>query len=646
MTRTAAPGDRLEVAVVGGGPTASSLLERLVANAPELLAGRRLRAHLVDPHQPGTGRVWRPDLNPLLWMNSMAEDVTMFTDDSVRCEGPIRPGPTLEEWARTVGPGALPEWAGPDLAAELRSVTGPTFPTRRVQSAYLEWFHGQVLASLPEGVEVVAHRGRAVDLRDGPDGRQVVQLADGGQLAADVVVLALGHLDSRLDPEAEALAGFADAHGLAYVPRGHTADQDLSVLGAGEDVIVAGFGQAFTDLAVLVTEGRGGRFVPLGDGRFRYEPSGREPVLHVGSRRGVPYRSKLAYRLQAPLAPLPRFLDEGAVRGLLARDHLLDFRRDLLPLVLKEVGWAYYHELFVAHPGRATVPWEEFAARYAALDWGPDVEALVAATVPDAADRFDPQALDRPLDGQRFASGDELQRWVQAHIDADVRRRTDAAHSADLGAFVALLSTFGVLGRIAASGRMTARSRVEDVAVRWFSFFMYYASGPPPARLRQLEALAEAGLLRFIGADTQVVADEGRGRFVARSRSHPDEVIGTGLVDARITPPTVSRTTDELLRRLHERGEVLEEVVRDGEWSANTGKVVVVGPDLRLAAADGVGHPRRHALGVFTNRPAAGTFARPRTNAAPFRQNDLVARSILSTLAALGPARPTTAAVG
>ncbi len=52
---------------------------------------------------------------------------------------------------------------------------------------------------------------------------------------------------------------------------------------------------------------------------------------------------------------------------------------------------------------------------------------------------------------------------------------------------------------------------------------MYYASGPPPERLRQLLALADAGLVRFVGADMRVTADEETGTFVATSSSHPDQ---------------------------------------------------------------------------------------------------------------------------
>ena len=75
-------------------------------------------------------------------MNSMAADVTMFTDDSVRCDGPIVSGPSIWDWAQDLREDRLPgEDAdlGPELAAELRALTAATFPSRRLQSAYLGW---------------------------------------------------------------------------------------------------------------------------------------------------------------------------------------------------------------------------------------------------------------------------------------------------------------------------------------------------------------------------------------------------------------------------------------------------------------------------------------------------------------------------
>jgi hypothetical protein len=70
------PTSTASLVVVGADPRATSLLERIAANAPDLWENEReLRIHLVDPHPPGPGRIWRHEQSPLLRMNSMAEDV-------------------------------------------------------------------------------------------------------------------------------------------------------------------------------------------------------------------------------------------------------------------------------------------------------------------------------------------------------------------------------------------------------------------------------------------------------------------------------------------------------------------------------------------------------------------------------------------
>jgi uncharacterized NAD(P)/FAD-binding protein YdhS len=98
-SRTSSP----SVAVVGAGPTAIGLLERLIASAPELSGSERLQVHLVDPHPPGGGRVWRAAQPSLLWANSLAADVTVVPDPSVTVEGPVGEGSTLWQWVEAVG---------------------------------------------------------------------------------------------------------------------------------------------------------------------------------------------------------------------------------------------------------------------------------------------------------------------------------------------------------------------------------------------------------------------------------------------------------------------------------------------------------------------------------------------------------------
>jgi uncharacterized NAD(P)/FAD-binding protein YdhS len=577
---------RPSLVVVGAGPRGTGLLERIAANAPELYAGSGLDIHLVDPYPPGGGRIWRAAQSPLLWMNSHAEDVTMFTDDTVDLAGPVREGPTLHQWAH------LP---------------GRTFADRRLQGSYLRWVYEEAVAALPAGITVHHHPRRALRVSGPRTGRQQVWLEGRPRpLLADLVVLALGHLDAEPDAEQAALAAYARTHGLVHLPPDFTADSDLSALGAGEAVLVRGFGLAFVDLMVLLTEGRGGRY----DGDT-YVPSGREPVLYVGSRRGVPYHSKIGYDLTGERPPLPRFFGPAETDALLARPGGFDFRRDVWPLVDKELGFAHYHRLFTAHPERTAMAWAEFERRYADAD-APARAALVAAAVPDPADRLDLAALDRPLDGVRHASPEALQQALRRHIEADLARRHDPAHSPDLAVFLGLLSVYGQLVRLG------------DIGPWWHGFFSFLASGPPGPRLRQMLALSRAGLLHFVGADMTVTAADGV--FRAASPTVPGfSVQARALVEARLPAPTVRRARDPLLRELH----------AEGAAETPDGLLRVDPADGRVLDRAGRPHPRRFALGPFTDGRTPGAFTRPRTGGAAFRQNDATARAALTFLRTL-----------
>ncbi|MGW1612067.1 FAD/NAD(P)-binding protein [Streptomyces sp. NPDC002285] len=633
--------------VVGAGPRATGLLERIGANASELWDGEsELRIHLIDPHPPGPGRIWRDEQSALLRMNSMAEDVTMFTDESSTIDGPVRPGPSLAEWAAQFsgrGPRHAPhaEPADPEVLAELRSLAGTDFPTRRAQSAYLDWVFRRALTQLPPTVTVEWHRTTATAVTGPPDGPQYVHLADRATpLTADLVVLAQGHIGSTPAAEHRDHAAFARRHGRFHLPPEFSADADLSALQPGEHVVLRGFGLAFIDLMALLTEGRGGTYRTEADGSLTYLPSGREPVLHVGSRRGVPYHSKTRYRLQGPRPPLPRHFGPDAVDALLAEGRPLDLRRDVWPLMAKEIGFGHYHELFHAHPERTALPWPDFIAAYDRLDWYADAMAdLVAAAVPDPADRLDFEALDHPLDGLAFPATDAFQEHLRDRIAGDVARREDPEFSADLGAFLALLSIYGQLPRLVAGGRLTARSVAEQLDGWWHGFFSFLASGPPGFRLRQLLALSRAGVVRFLGAGIRIGTDETTGTFTAAGPTLPGHTLhATALIEAFLPRHSLDRTEDPLLRDLHRAGALTEEVIADPTHTHRSGLLAVSAADGHvLDPSLGGTHPRRIALGAPTNSRAVAAFARPRTDAPAFRQNDAVARALLCALSSQFP---------
>lgn len=604
------------IAIVGAGPRGTGILERLAASAPELHPAG-LDVHLIDPYPPGAGRIWRHAQSPLLAMNSMAADVTMYTDDTVVCEGPIVPGPSMWEWVQND-----PEVPG-ELRAELAAVTAATFPSRRLQSAYLGWVLRDVIAHLPAGMHVHLHRTRATGLTaDGAT--QVVALQEGAPLRVDAVVLASGHLDATPTVDELALVARAAADGLRYLPPEQTTDSDLSVIRPGETVLARGLGLAFVDLVVLLFEGRGGRFVDGG-----YVPSGREPILVAGSPRGSTYHAKTHYALRAGRPPLPRFLGPDVVEPLIASGDPVDLAAQVWPHMAKEIGWGWYHELVLGHPELVRLPWPAFAARFAALPWdSPGMDALLAEAVPDPIDRLDLAALDRPVAGVRAPTLEALQPLLRERIAEDLRQHVDDRHTPHLGAFVAMLSVYGQLTPLI--GSLSARSRARDLSA-WQGFFNAVASGPPGFRVRQLLALSRAGFVRLLGEGMQVeIAD---GVFRATSDAFPGVVTSTVLVDARLPDPSVSRSTDPLVASLHRDGAVSEEMLIDhGTALANTGQLRVRPADGALIDTGGRAHPRRFAVGPYTTVKVAGAFTRPGMNAQSLRYNDAVARAVLRSL--------------
>lgn len=591
------------------------MVERFAASAGELLGEREVRVHVVDPYPAGGGRIWRRAQSRLLWMNSMTSDVTIFTDESVECEGPVVPGPALDQWVVGAGATVLEE-AGIEPPGPM------DFPPRLVQAEYLAWVWDRVVDSLPAHVSVQTHLERAVGLT----ADKVVRLESGREIEADLVVLALGYLDREPTAEEVAWSNAVEERGLTYLGPGYTADVDLSGLRPGENVIVRGLGQAFIDLMVLLTEGRGGWYDEC-SGLLTYHPSGNEPILYAGSRRGVPYHAKLGYTV-AGTTPVPtRYLTRETLG-----EGLLDYATDVRPLIDKELTYAHYRQLFAAHPERTAWSWDEFAT---VLDRTFPTDAqfrtAVARAVPDERDHFDLAAVDRPLAGVAFTDHEQLDQTVVQLIEDDLLRRADPQYSADLAVFNALLSVYSVLSVAITEGKLSDEDRVKHVETDWHGFFSFVASGPPPRRLEELLALHRAGLLKFTGPDLTVALSNDQ--FVGRSPAVPGELRARAFVEARLPRPDVLAATDPLLRGMLDQGLLAADELIASDGTSLGGGQLKADSACRAIRADGTVHDDLFLLGPSVSGSAGSSgFSRPYFNGPGFRQNDAVARRLLHLL--------------
>ncbi|WP_406445829.1 FAD/NAD(P)-binding protein [Streptomyces sp. NBC_01613] len=620
MSAPTAEHPTVSLAVVGAGPRGTSVLERLCASVPELLPpGVRLTVHVVDPSPPGPGNVWRTAQSPELLMNTVACQVTLFTDDSVDCSGPVRPGPSLHAWA------------GGELGAD-------DYPTRAQYGRYLEWVFAKVVREAPPAVRVETHRARAVRLDEAPDGRQTLALDDGRTLTGlSAVVLAQGHLPAAADAEERRLAAHADGHGLLHFPPANPADVDLSAIAPGEPVLLRGLGLNFFDHTALLTTGRGGRFVPAGpEGHgLRYVPSGHEPRLYAGSRRGVPYQArgdnaKGPYGRHIPLVLTPEVI--AGFRKRADSGEAPDFLTEIWPLVAKEVETVYYTAL----TGRP-----DFADRFLAVPHRDPQEAyaLDEFGVPDA-DRWCWDRISRPYTEREFAHPREWRDWLLGYLREDATQAALGNVAGPLKAAQDVLRDLrNELRLIVDHGGLGGASRREHLD-RWYTPLNAFLSiGPPRRRIEELAALVEAGVVEVLGPRLEVRPQEGA--WVAHSPAVPGSAVRvTTLIEARLPEPDLRRTADELLARLLKTGQCRPHTVDGYE----TGGLDVTARPYRLMDRQGRSHPRRFAFGVPTEGvhwvTAAG--ARPGVDSVTLSDADAVARALLR--AAAGETEPETEA--
>ncbi len=584
-------------------------------------------------------------------MNTVAAQITVFTDDSAQISGPIEPGPSLYDWARGLAadrPAGQPGDPDPDgehdqpdgqTRAEARELGPDAYPTRALYGCYLKDCFGQIVRNAPAHVTIRVSGSRAVAMADthgilgGPQG---VRLEDGTRLNhLDAIVLAQGHVPSRLTPLQARTASLARIHYLTYITPANPADVDLSVIKPGRNVLLRGLGLNFFDHMALLTAGRGGTFSRSPDGRLQYRPSGLEPKMYAFSRRGVPYQARGQNEKGAFGRHTPRALTARYIARLRDRERQagpLNFTRDLWPLISAEVESVYYGTLLESrgHGERR----EQFAEAYLAAKDPAGSAAVLAAHGIAEADRWSWERITRPCGDLVFAGRDEFRAWLLEYLAHDVREAARGNLSSPVKAALDVLRDLRNEVRLAVDhGGLDGSSHRDDLEGWYTPLNAFLSIGPPASRIEELIALIEAGVLELTGPGTEVRIDTTVPTFVAHCRAVPGPPVqAVALIEARLPEPDLRRTADPLLRHLLDT----EQCAPYRIWSASaeyeTGGLAVTERPYHLLDARGRAHPRRFAYGVPTESVHWVTAAgiRPGVDSVTLGDSDAIARAVLA----------------
>ena len=280
-------GGRLRVAIVGLGPRGLFALERLLDRAHRAGPRARLEIDLFEPHPvPGAGPIYDPGQPGYLRLNFAADRLDLWWPHSRAV--PARERLSFVAWRHGIN-GQSPD--------------GERYPARAQVGRYLADGFARLLRHLPSGASVTM-RATAVSGARRLNATWKIETEEGATYEYDEILLAVGHASGSGPWSRDG----AWEHAAPLIPAVFPVTHRLSrnVLAPGAIVAVRGFALTFIDVALALTEGRGGSFEA---GARPYELRYRASAEDVGSilpfsRSGRPMLPKPAPELAASIADL------------------------------------------------------------------------------------------------------------------------------------------------------------------------------------------------------------------------------------------------------------------------------------------------------------------------------------------------------
>jgi uncharacterized NAD(P)/FAD-binding protein YdhS len=531
----------VEVAIIGLGPWGLSALERLLDGlGTQSGQCREATVHVVEPGRAGSGAY------------SGIEQPDYFILNTPCGQHLLQPGPEhgslpgFFEWVQARGY----RWVGDrcQITSSGRAITKHDFLPRRLMGEYLEWCFGELVAKRPSGVRVVQHGEHAVDVTEIEGGERIL-LASGDSIDVDFVILATGHTgNAGIGSDRAPLPPYPhEAYSSAVEPQ--------------SSVAVSGMGLVAIDVVMALTRGLGGEFV--GEGKLGYVPSGREPLIHMFSRTGEPYRAKSPGTEDPTGAYIPGVCTPDAVELARRRRQRetgsgrLDMRIDVLPLILAEIEVRFYEQAARLRSG-------EEAARAVQTDltraWTEGTFAACVATHEAKYGFFDASTVFFPEREIDAISSKDYEAHVYSTISDDLSEAFVRGGASPVKAAQEVLRVL----------RDTMRGAVEFRGLTHESYIDFQASlrpavtrnitGPPAFRCQQLLALMDADILTTpFGPSPTVTAEAGGGYWVTSERlMEPFSKHVDTLVRGHLDDPTCDRSRSTLLQNLYRSGRICQ----------------------------------------------------------------------------------------
>lgn len=555
----------MNIVLVGAGPRNLSLVERLMAHAKSTT--EPVDITLYDPFPIG-GRVWNPDQDPTFLMNTVTQQLTLFTDPSVPNHASTALyGPNFYEWSVTFGKEYVKMHDFKNEAYfldELTRINPNRFTSRALFGVYGQWFFEHLGAHVPANVTLSYERRSVTDVVK-QDNQYTVTIDGTDTIIADQMVMALGHVDNSLNDEEQAFADAAAGNAnMLYVAPTHPSEADLDAVPAREKVVLRGLGLSFFDYIAKLTISRGGRFARDNNGVMYYLPSGKEPHMIAGSRKGLPMHARGVNQKVAAEGYQPLFFTSENLDKLAEKSNGQVTYDEFFTLLRKELEYKHYqntiNDFGVTWPFNAA----EFMDALAASD---DLNETARKYGISEEYIMDWDRILNPVDDvpAEVEYSDFMMNYLTWDINDANQGNNDAPYA---GAFDMLRDVRGIIRHYLDAGYLSSDEYAKFLS-KFNPFNSLISVGPPVLRVEQMRALIEAGVLEVAGPGLAVsVRDD---HYVATDNRGNTWTVNN-LVEARLFPVSLAASTNPLVANLRDRG-----LLSAAEYTKADGSTYVVG---------------------------------------------------------------------
>ncbi|WP_161554536.1 FAD/NAD(P)-binding protein [Sinomicrobium soli] len=495
------PGSFRHIAVVGGGPKGLYALERAVSALKDG-SGKCCIHWFNSDNFFACGPNFRTTQPEFLLIN--------FCIGHIRCHTRALPVSVIPSFPDLV------EWIAAKTTSEERPAA-EDFASRALVGTYLRDYLYCLFDHLPEHIEICMVAREITAMEPLPGGRIAFPPLPGYVYRS--VLLCTGHCydNSTSFPDE-----ITEKPGFLYFRSPYPVAL-LDAIPAGDAVAVLGMGLSFTDVALALTEGRGGRF--HGRDTLTYSPSGSEPLLYPFSRSNLPMIPRMGiYHKTYRLFYLSQ---EWADR--LKKKKPLDFTSDILPVLQKEICFAYYSTLLGSReenavseymdklPGAQRFGWKQLL--FPAAQWQKEYSSYGAFIID-----------------------------YMAHTIAEAEK--GECHSPLMAAAAVWRIATPLVAQLYEFCGFTGESHREFLK-NWYGPLSRVSFGPPVVNMKKVLALIRSGTIRLPGEPpAQLRVDQEQVML-----SVPDGLqTVTALIDARIARAALEKGNNRLYANLNDKG--------------------------------------------------------------------------------------------